>query len=371
MDVQKNPAIFRNTALVVLTLFTLAETVPQEVELQVQEKTKPLDEPNSLDRLNTTERVDYLSTEDFEKEALESNLPVLVVFTAPWCGPCRILDPVIEALMPDMENQAKIFKLDTDVSPEISTKYKVTRLPTIIYFNNGEESYRTSSIYPRDAYVGYLQGLKDDISIEDTTLQLLDKDWFRRHYLLTEEVEVIEETLKRYPQLLNKKFDNGQTPLSLVLNYPNNTQRELLQLVLEQNPAIQTNDLLGLGRCEEFEKIVESDRDAINRPDPDGNTSLFTAILGSSLLEHGECVSTILELGAERSLPKTIRNSLGEKVDFQLDSEIVDELLSILTKDWGPTWYNEVIGAKLNVLFLEMVKVRELRSEDLITNRTP
>ena len=369
MEVHKNLAILCSIALVLLTLPILAEIIAQEREQHVQEKTKSRAKPKSVDGSITTEQVSYITTDNFEKEVLESDLPVLVVFTAPWCGPCKILDPVIESLMPEMSDQAKVFKLDTDVSPEISTEFKVTRLPTIIYFNKGEESYRTSSIYARDAYVGYLQGLKEDISIEDTTLQLLDKDWFRRHYLLTEEVEVIEETLKQYPQLLTKKFDNGQSPLSLVLNYPSNTRRELLQLVLEQKPAIHSNDLLGLGRCDEFEKIVENDPDAVNRPDPDGNTPLLTAILGSTLLEHGECVNTILELGAERSLPKTIRNSLGEKIDFQPDRDLVDDLLTLSQKEWGPKWYNDDVGVKWRMLFMEMMEARILKSEYLIAKR--
>ena len=268
-----------------------------------------------------------------------------------------------------MADYAKVFKLDTDESLEISTKFKVTRLPTIIYFNEGEESYRTSSIYPRDAYVRYLQGLKDDISIEDSTVQLLDKDWFRRHFLLTEEVEVIAETMKQYPELLTKKFENGQTPLSLVLNYPSDMRRELLQLVIDQKPAIHSNDLLGLGRCDEFEKVVDNDPDAVNRPDPDGNTPLFTAILGSTLLEHGECVNTILELGAERTLPKTIRNSLGEKIDFQPDRDLVDDLLTLSQKEWGPKWYNDDVGVKWRMLYMEMMQTRTLKSEDLIAKR--
>lgn len=273
--------------------------------------------------------------------------------------------------MPEMSGQAKVFKLDTDESPEISTKYKVTRLPTIIYFNKEQEVYRSSSVYPREAYIHYLQQLKEDISIEESRLQLLDKDWFRRHFLVMEEIEYIEKVLEELPNLLTRPFDNGQTPLSLVLNYPSDTRRELLELVLAQQPEIGANDLLGLGRCEEFEKLVAEDPDAINRPDSDGNTPLFTAIMGSSLLEHGDCVGTILELGGERNLPTTIRNSLGEPVLFEPDSTLIEDLLMLLPKQWVTTWHNDDIGVKIRMLFYEMYRARGLQSEDLIASRTP
>ncbi|MXZ55263.1 MAG: hypothetical protein F4077_02700 [Gammaproteobacteria bacterium] len=202
-------------------------------------------------------------------------------------------------------------------------------------------------------------------------MKLLDKDWFRRHFLVTEEIETIEKYLEKYPKLLTEKFDNGQSPLSFVLNYPGKRYRDLTEFVLSQETEIGTNDLVGLGRCEEFKQIVEKDPDAINRPDPDGNTPLFTAIMGSSRQESGECVKTVLELGAERRLPNIIRNSLGDEVSFQPDSELVEELLDLLPKKWGPKWYNDDVGIKNRMLFAEIYQIRYLRHEDSIESRTP
>ena len=334
-----------------------------------QHDLNPQNNPSSLDGSATAEQVNFVTTDNFEKEVLKSDRPVLVVFTAAWCGPCKILDPVIESLMPEMSGEAKVFKVDADQSPEIFTNNQVTVIPKTLYFIDGKEISRSSIIYPRDAYIKHLQGLKENVSIEDSTLNLLEKDWFRRHFLVTEEVEYIEQILERNPEMLTKEFDNGQTPLSLVLNYPGRTQRELLDLVLAQNPKFGPNDLLGLGRCEEFEKVVADDPDAINRPDPDGNTPLLTAIMSSGFLEHGECVNKVLELGAERSLPKTIRNSLGESVAFQPDGKLVEELLDLLPMKWGPNWYNDDVGLKKRLLMIEVYKVRTLRSEDLIARR--
>ena len=75
----------------------------------------------SVENTGVKDSVVYVTTDYFEKNVLESDVPVLVVFTAPWCGPCKILDPVIESLMPEMSGHAKVFKVDTDETPEISS----------------------------------------------------------------------------------------------------------------------------------------------------------------------------------------------------------------------------------------------------------
>ena len=68
---------------------------------------------------NANERVTYVTTENFQSEVLESNLPVLVDFTATWCAHCKTVDPIIESLLPQLSGTAKVFKLDIDESPEI------------------------------------------------------------------------------------------------------------------------------------------------------------------------------------------------------------------------------------------------------------
>ena len=187
MELHKSSLLLK-LSIAFLTIPILAEADSEDVVPITEQNLNP-SEAQISESSSTAEQVSYTTTDKFNDEVIESNLPVLVVFTAPWCGPCKILDPVIESLMPEMADEARVFKLDTDVSPEISTKYDVIQLPTIIYFNKGKETYRSSSIYPRDAYVYYLQGLKDEISIEESILKLLDKDWFRRHFLVTEEIE--------------------------------------------------------------------------------------------------------------------------------------------------------------------------------------
>lgn len=79
-----------------------------------------------------------LNDQNFETEVLRSNLPVLVDFWAPWCGPCQIYEPIIEELAKDFKNKVKIGKLNVDENPTITEKYSIMSIPTSMLFNQGE-----------------------------------------------------------------------------------------------------------------------------------------------------------------------------------------------------------------------------------------
>jgi thioredoxin 1 len=75
---------------------------------------------------------------NFEKEVLSSDKPVLVDFWAPWCGPCKMLSPVIEEIASEYNGKAKVFKVNTDENMSLSTKFQITSIPCLILFKNGE-----------------------------------------------------------------------------------------------------------------------------------------------------------------------------------------------------------------------------------------
>lgn len=83
-----------------------------------------------------------LSLENFEKEVLKSEKPVLVDFYADWCGPCNAMAPVIEELATELDGKAKVGKINVDENSDIAVEYNVMSIPTLIIFQNGKEEKR-------------------------------------------------------------------------------------------------------------------------------------------------------------------------------------------------------------------------------------
>ena len=78
------------------------------------------------------------TTENFNKEVLESKSPVLVDFWAEWCGPCRMIAPLIDEIHDDFKDQAVVGKVNVDAESDISAKYGSTSIPTLLFFKDGE-----------------------------------------------------------------------------------------------------------------------------------------------------------------------------------------------------------------------------------------
>ena len=79
------------------------------------------------------------TTENFETEVLQSDIPVLVDFYADWCGPCKMMAPVVEKLAEEMEGKLKVGKLNTDENMQIAQQYRVASIPTFMVFVEGRQ----------------------------------------------------------------------------------------------------------------------------------------------------------------------------------------------------------------------------------------
>lgn len=83
-----------------------------------------------------------LTLKNFEKEVLDSNEPVLVDFYADWCGPCKMMAPIVEELAKDLKGKAKIGKINVDENQDLAMEYAVMSIPTLIIFKEGKEFKR-------------------------------------------------------------------------------------------------------------------------------------------------------------------------------------------------------------------------------------
>ena len=95
------------------------------------------------------DHLQYLNDENFEAEV--SNGITLVDFYADWCGPCRMMEPIIEELAEEVEGKAKIAKLDIETAQQVASNYNVTSIPTLILFKEGQEMQRIVGVKDKDA----------------------------------------------------------------------------------------------------------------------------------------------------------------------------------------------------------------------------
>lgn len=96
---------------------------------------------------------------NFEEVVLKSDKPVIVDFWAIWCGPCRMVGPIVEELGNDYKGKAVAAKLDVDSNPEISRKYGIRNIPTILFFKNGEVVDKQVGAVPKKALKAKLDAL--------------------------------------------------------------------------------------------------------------------------------------------------------------------------------------------------------------------
>jgi len=98
------------------------------------------------------ERIIQLNTTNWNDIVINSDIPVLVDFWAEWCGPCKMVGPIVEQLAHSLMGKVKVSKLNVDQNQEIATKYNIQSIPSLVLFKNGNEVARTVGLFPKEKY---------------------------------------------------------------------------------------------------------------------------------------------------------------------------------------------------------------------------
>lgn len=107
-----------------------------------------------------------LNADNFEAEVLNSSIPVVVDFWAPWCGPCRVMNPIITELAEEFAGVVKVSKLNIDDYPQIASQYSIEAIPTLLLFEQGRVSDRVAGLLPKLQLFDRIQALVNSVGEE-------------------------------------------------------------------------------------------------------------------------------------------------------------------------------------------------------------
>jgi thioredoxin 1 len=103
--------------------------------------------------------IQAVRTDTFEQEVLGAGSPVLVDFWATWCGPCRMVAPIIDEIAANYAGRVKVVKVDVDEAPELAERFGIASIPTVMLFRDGQEANRWVGVQRRSVYVQALDQL--------------------------------------------------------------------------------------------------------------------------------------------------------------------------------------------------------------------
>ncbi len=100
-----------------------------------------------------------ITESNFEAEVLNSDVPVLVDFWATWCGPCKMISPIVDQVAVEVAGSAKVGKVNVDEAADLARRYNVRNIPTLVFIKNGEEVDRIAGATSKDNILAHLRAL--------------------------------------------------------------------------------------------------------------------------------------------------------------------------------------------------------------------
>ena len=101
--------------------------------------------------------VQYITEQSFKDEVLSADLPVLIDFTAVWCGPCKMIDPIVTQLATEWQCRVKVVKCDADQNPDLLMQYGIMGIPTLMLFKSGQLAERMTGFMPKDKLIAKIK----------------------------------------------------------------------------------------------------------------------------------------------------------------------------------------------------------------------
>ena len=97
-----------------------------------------------------------ITLENFEREVVQSNVPVMVDFWATWCGPCRMIAPAVAQIAAEYEGKVKVGKINVDEQPQLAARFGIVSIPTVILMKNGEPAGKSVGYVPKEKLLALL-----------------------------------------------------------------------------------------------------------------------------------------------------------------------------------------------------------------------
>ena len=228
---------------------------------------------------------------NFKTEVLDSDIPVLLDFWAPWCGPCKALNPVLEDVATKFAGRAKVVKVNIEDSPEIKEKYPSRGIPHLLLLDKGEVVANVGRIRTRSGLTeiieGHIAGQSRDATLE---ANLSDVNMLRA-FITDADIERVKAVFIANPKYIETDLGGGMKPLMLTVRMQKHDRTDLL---LELGAKASLAALAGAGKADLLAEALKLNPN-VNEPDEAGVLPLYIAITNG----HRGCIDLLIDAGVD------------------------------------------------------------------------